>query len=454
MIYLEKVSFRDSIRNMNYNVKLVFLFSFFTSFGRGIWMGNVLTAYIYFFSDKSNITVGQTSLAMGLTMTIFVFPSGILADRIRRDIMLKVASLVGIAGLAVIQFGNSITTIFVALAFWGLFQAITRPALESIFADSVESGKRTKIYSWVHLVRQLAQAIGPFANVAFFFIFGNEWTLRNMKNVMLIGIIITFASIIIMVFFNDNKSLGSSSESIEEEMVTTNNDVQTRLSSRLTASKATKLIPILLVGSNIIIGVGAGMTIKYFPQFFIEQYKLEPSWVQIIMGVTAIFTGLSALLAQRFSIKRGRPLIIFSVQLIATLCLFGIALYPNIWLLVPLFVARGALMNAGQPLSRSILMDVVPKKKRGKWNSLETFAWGFFWNFSALIGGYLVGDVAALVFWKLSTVPQKFLISGDPLAGIVPKFWLVFIVTACVYLVGIIPLLFLIPLVGKERVAE
>ncbi|MCG3260680.1 MAG: hypothetical protein H7644_13090, partial [Candidatus Heimdallarchaeota archaeon] len=130
---MEKVSFRESIKNMNYNVKLVFLFSFFTSFGRGIWMGNVLTAYIYFFTNKSNIVVGQTSLAMGLTMTVFVFPSGYFADKIRRDILLKIASVVGVVGLVVIQFGNTITTIFIALALWGLFQALTRPSLESIF---------------------------------------------------------------------------------------------------------------------------------------------------------------------------------------------------------------------------------------------------------------------------------------------------------------------------------
>ena len=50
-------------------------------------------------------------------------------------------------------------------------------------------------------------------------------------------------------------------------------------------------------------------------------------------------------------------------------------------------------------------------------------------SFSALIGGYIVGDID-------------------------PRFWLVFVVTASIYLVGIIPLLFLIPLVGKEKYAE
>lgn len=434
---------------MNYNVKLAFAFSFVTSLGRGIWMGNVLSAYIYYFSDKSNITLGQTSLAMGLTMTIFVFPAGIFADRFRRDILLKVASVFGVASLAVILFGSNMLSIFVALSLWGFFQALTRPALESILADSLESGTRSRVYTWLHLVRQFAESIGPFVSVLLFFIFGDEWELPILKNVILVGILITACSIIIMEFFNDKKSLGSVSESIEEEIIPTEEDNNNGLSSRLSTRKSTKLIPYLLVGSNVIIGVGAGMTIKYFPIFFIEVYNMRPMWVQVIMGVTAIFTGLSAMIAQKFSLKRGRPLMIFIVQLLATLCLFGLIFYPAVWLLIILFIARGSLMNSGQPLSRSILMDVVPKKNRGKWNSLETFAWGFFWNFSALIGGYLVGDTPSRVFWTFDV-----LISGDPLAGFMPRFWLVFLVTACVYTVGIIPLLFLIPLVKKEKLVS
>ena len=87
-------------------------------------------------------------------------------------------------------------------------------------------------------------------------------------------------------------------------------------------------------------------------------------------------------------------------------------------------------MNAGQPLSRSILMDVVNKKNRAKWNSLEAIAWGLFWNVSAVIGGYLVGDVE----------PYNFRLN--------------FLVTGGIYILGLIPIIFLIPLVGKERIAD
>lgn len=429
---MANLAFRETIRSLNHNVKLAFIFSFLQSFGRGIWMGNVLSAYIFFFSNKSNILLGWTSAASGLTLTVFVFPAGYFADKIGRDKLLKIAAIVGVIGLGFIAFGKSLPFIFIALVFWGLFQALTRPSLESIIADSLESGKRSRVYSWLHLTRNFAMAIGPFVNVGLFLIFGDEWELNILRNVMLIGIAITLTSIAFMVFFSDKKSLGTSSESIEEELVEVEESKQNGFTSRLSKTQATKLIPYLLVGSNIIIGFGAGMTIKYFTIFFLDEtlYGMTPIVVQLIMGTTSIFTGLSSLIAQKYSLKRGRALIIFVVQFAATLCLFGIAFYPPIYILIPIFVARGSLMNAAQPLSRSILMDVVPKKNRGKWNSLETLAWGFFWNFSALIGGYLVGDIP----------PYNYRLN--------------FLVTACVYLVGIIPILFLIPLVGKEKLAE
>jgi MFS family permease len=441
---METVSVREIIKNMNLNVKLAFAFSFLTSLGRGIWMGNVLSAYIYYFSNKSNITLGQTSLAMGLTMTVFVFPAGYFADKFRRDILLKIASVFGIAGLAVILFGNSMISIFVALSLWGLFQAITRPALESILADSIESGRRSRVYSWLHFVRQVAQSFGPFISVFLFFLFGDEWELPILKNVILVGILVTLVSIIVMEFFNDKKSLGKVSESLKIEEEVVEEEKSNGLRSRL--PKGAKLIPYILVGSNVIIGIGAGMTIKYFPIFFIEVYNLKPMWVQVIMGITAVATGITGLTAQKLSMRRGRPLMIFLFQLSATLCLFALIFYPTIWLMVPLFVARGSLMNAGQPLSRSILMDVVPKKNRGKWNSLETLAWGLWWNFSALIGGYIVGDAPSRFSWTIEV-----LINQNPLEGYIPRFWLVFLVTACVYTVGLIPLLFLIPLVKQEN---
>ncbi|MHA1865734.1 MAG: MFS transporter [Candidatus Heimdallarchaeaceae archaeon] len=423
------MTFSEIVRKMNPNIKLAFGYSILQSFGRGIWMSNVLSAYIFFLTSESNKLLGWTSAATGITMTIFVLPSGFLADRFRRDILLRSAALAGLIGLLLIIIGNNIVYVFVALSLWGLYQALTRPSLEALIADSLESGTRTKIYSWLHLARQISSAIGPFFNIFLFLVFGNEWELSILKNVMILGMSFSALSIILLFLFSDKKSLGKESESIPEEL--TQKEIKRNgVGLPLSAEKAMKLIPILLVVSNVIIGFGAGMTIKFFPIFFLKQYELPPISVQIIMGLTAIFTGLSALLAQKYSLKKGRAEALFLFQLIATICLFVIAIYPPLYILIPIFIARGSLMNAGQPLSRSILMDVVNKKNRAKWNSLEAIAWGLFWNVSAVIGGYLVGDVE----------PYNFRLN--------------FLVTGGIYILGLIPIIFLIPLVGKERIAD
>ncbi|MFX0150809.1 MAG: MFS transporter, partial [Candidatus Hodarchaeota archaeon] len=272
----------------------------------------------------------------------------------------------------------------------------------------------------------------PFVNVGLFLILGDFWDLRILKSVLMVGILISMISLVIMVFLNDKRSLGKASEHLNSEYQKNNNNVKNNEVSNLYISNnknqvgsSRKKIIFILMASNLIIGMGAGMTIKFFPIFFMQIYTLAPIGVQLIMGATSILTGLTALGAQNFSLRRGRAEMIFVVQAIATSCLFLIALYPPIFVLIPIFLARGSLMNASQPLSRSILMDVVPKYHRGKVNSFQALAWGLFWNFSAAIGGFLIG-------------PSN-------------NYRLCFLITAGVYVTGTLPIILLIPLVAKEK---
>ena len=269
-------------------------------------------------------------------------------------------------------------------------------------------------------MRQLAASIGPFINVLLFLILGDVWELQILKTVMIVGMLLTMVSIGSMFFFSDQRTLGEKSESLSNGLNT--EDPQENAVNK----KRIRTIFIILILSSLIIGIGAGMTIKYFSIFFIEEYTLLPVAVQLIMGTTSIVTGIAGIIAQRLSKSKGRIQMIFAFEAAATICLFIIATYPTLWLLIPIFIMRGSLMNAGEPLSRSILMDIVPKKHRAKVNSIQTIAWGLFWNFSAVIGGYLVGDVRPF------------------------NFRLNFLVTASIYVFGVLPLIFLFPLVGKE----
>lgn len=425
-----------SFPKLNHNVRLVLLFTFMQSLGRGIWMGNVLSTFIYLLSDSSSELLGLTSAATGVTMTIVVFPSGFLADRLRRDWMLRAAAIFGLISVGILFFANNLTMIFVALIIWGLYQGITRPSLEAIFADSVPKGNRSILYSWRQLFGQIGMAIAPFLNIILFLIFGDEWDLSILKLVMIVGLIFSIISLVSMFFFSDKKSLEEPIEDpIESFSITPelgpnqnihplNKDTSTHARNKRRVIP-TKYVPYVLVGCNIIIGLGAGMTVKFFPVFFMEEYTLTPINVQIIFGLTSIATGLSGLLAQKLSRGSGRPQIIFLSQAIATACLGIIATYPPLWILIVIFILRGSFMNAAQPLSRSILMDIVPKEKRGIWNSLEALAWGLFWNVSAVVGGYLIGPAN--------------------------NFRLNFLVTMGIYVLGTLPIILLFKSVAREK---
>ena len=412
-------------KNNNTNVNLAYIYTALQSFGRGIWMGNVLSLYIVLFSEtsngifglSSNELLGITAGVSGIAMTAIVFPAGYMADKFPRDRILRISAFAGIIAMLSLGIASNIIMIMVALFLWGAFQGLSRPAFESILADSLPTGFRSGTYSRIHLVRQLSMSAGPFLNVILFLLFGDKWDINVLKSVMYVGIGVSLLSTGVLFFFKDERSLGEESEALfhaDDSLPDSDLKQQNHLA---------KKIAVLLVTSNVLIGMGAGMSIKFFPVFFRSLYHLQPIAVQIIMGITSIFTGFFALIAQKFSLKRGRAKMIFAVQLTATSCLIAIGFYPAIFLLVPLFIMRGALMNAAQPLSRSILMDVVPKKHRGKWNSIETVAWGLFWNASAVIGGFLIGD---------------------------NNFQRCFFITAGIYLIGSIPIILLIPLVKNE----
>ena len=86
-----------------------------------------------------------------------------------------------------------------ALVLWGAFQGFNRPALEALLADSIPTRGRSKTYAWLHLVRQVAMATGPFLNVFMFLFLGNEWHLNVLRIVMIVGLLISAVSVLALI---------------------------------------------------------------------------------------------------------------------------------------------------------------------------------------------------------------------------------------------------------------
>ena len=420
---------------LNPNVRVFYLFTFTQSLGRGIWMGNVLSLYIVILAEaveggilglSPNELLGVTSAATGIAMLATVLPAGYLADKWSTRGTIGIGTVMGTAGLAFLAFGSGILSIAVGLFLWGVFQGFTRPAAEAMLANSTPSGARSRIYSRAHVLEQIGSGSGPLLNVVLFLILGDLWELSILRTVMNVGLVVSLASAIIVLGLNKANALGDESEAIGHGKAEAAAHLAQEVSQKATTRRAKlrRLIPFAFLVSSFIIGSGAGMTVKFFPVFFKSIYDFQPVAVQLVLGGGLITTAFATWSAQRLSRRRGRGQMIVLLQGLAIACLIAMATYPAPALVVVLFVSRGALMNATAPLSRTIVMDYVPRKRRGVWSSLQTVAWGLFWNASALIGGFLIGE---------------------------NNFTRVFLVTAGVYVVGTAIIVPFVSAIHKEK---
>ncbi|MFX1534115.1 MAG: MFS transporter [Promethearchaeota archaeon] len=387
--------------HLNRNIQIAFIQSFFGSIGMGIMWG-VMPVFIAEITG-SIILLGLITTVSGIASTLILFPSGFLADYWRRDGLIIIGGFFAALGTFLVVMANSYEALLFAQIIIGFSQGLYGSPIEALIADSTETGLRSKIYSQLYFVRSVFSAIGPFLGVFLALLLGDYWGVEVLRSLLFFGAIIWFLGFISTLFMRDSRSLGKESES--------ENINPTQYTENQIARSSFK-VPIIIVLSGIIIGLGAGMTVQYFPLFFKDEtfpgYGLRPTQWYLILGSTQIVSGFVGIVAQQVSKRIGRVETMFSFQGIAVLAL--VMIIPNpiwgflgsisgfaAWAIVPpllpvifLFIFRNAFMNASNPLSRTIIMDKIAKRHRGKWNALEQLSWGFLWSFSAGIGGLIV----------------------------------------------------------------
>ena len=217
-------------------------------------------------------------------------------------------------------------------------------------------------------------------------------------------------------------------------------------------------IPKVLFAQGVIMSLGSGMTVKFFPLFFQNDMHFNPTQVQgVYVAVPiamALLSGLATLVAKRLgrvptiiifdvlgiSCLVGMvylktlvsPLLLAAIYVVSLRALFGAVqvavgalfssgswaraetiltrMYPNLPLrraqlhrmlrFIPpgthLPKVRTGLMNSTYPLANSIMMDCCPEHQRARWKSLESIM-TFGWCGSAALGGY-IADRHSYVF--------------------------------------------------------
>ena len=202
------------------------MYSFTYYLAGSIFASDLLSVFIYKLTGSSE-DVGNISGSRGIATVIFAFPVAYFADRFRRDRILKVGSIVGFVTLSCTVYVftqlkpgvKNLTILYVTFTGWGLFTVLTNPNLESIFADSVETGRRRHVMSQKSATISFAASFGPLLTIVYYVIQGEglkgTWKLDQLRLVLLGGAGICAFALAFLWLFDDDKSLGQESESAE-----------------------------------------------------------------------------------------------------------------------------------------------------------------------------------------------------------------------------------------------
>ena len=416
---------------------------------------DIVLCTLLFFS----IAVGYITCVMGLCQMIVAFPTGYFADRYRRDKILQSSSFAGMIAISATLlaiYKSSYHYMTFALATWGIAGGMFNPSLSAIFADSVPDGKRSQYFTQRAILTTLGNVTGPLVALFMFLFLGDKWTIRDCAIVMAFGQVISLPAMLMLCCFKDHEapSFGGTSSHADvdnaslqqslllDEATADSEAIETDLSAEITTGQgenlhhdasrcrciaSNRMTPSLIAMADVTAGLASGMSIRYFAVFLYDNLGLSPAIVQSLYVVTPLLQASLMQLARRLSLSFGRCHVTAcfkwtGITLMICVVISYVKGFPT-WLVCLLIVFRTAFMNSTSALTKSVLMDAVPRDERAKWSSLESLNM-FSWSGSAALGGFLVAyegilfNFCVTAFLQLlATIPVVILFPYDTADG-------------------------------------
>ncbi|MBB6097305.1 MFS family permease [Deinobacterium chartae] len=146
---------------------------------------------------------------------------------------------------------------------------------------------------------------------------------------------------------------------------------------------------------NLLVGVGAGLTIPYLNLFVEGKFGVPFAQLGTLFAWTSLATAVTVLIQPALVRRYGELKTILIVQggSLPFLVMLGFA--PSLLLVTAALFIRGALMNAAGPVYSAHAMARLSESDRGTYSALNSMMWNGGWALGSLISG---GVRAALEF--------------------------------------------------------
>jgi predicted MFS family arabinose efflux permease len=171
---------------------------------------------------------------------------------------------------------------------------------------------------------------------------------------------------------------------------------------------------------NVIVGIGAGLSIPFLNLYFSDVFNTPAHMIGIFYGLQQLLMIIGMLVAPVIAERIGKIRTIVISQMISIPFLIILGTTQYLVLAVLAFLTRATFMNMAQPLYINFAMEKVHHEDRPLTNALLTIAFTAGWGVSANVGGYLIEHysythplVMTSVFYLISTVITFYLFRNE-----------------------------------------
>lgn len=460
------------------NVTLMYWHVALFTIYQSICQWNLFDAYLSLLAKQkgfvnSNTWVGFAEGVIGLTSLVLSIPIGILVDSYNRSHLLKLTGFLGLGATLATAYAfayDHLTMLYTNLVLWGAFIGFQSTAAEAVFADSIEKGQAAQKYTRKGVLNTCGLSIGPLVMLVLFFFIGDKWHLRQLHIPLLLGCCFAPLCCIPLFLMQDPQPdfgehspaslttpllasvrrtpllipqspmlkrdrIGSHFSDFGSIEASPHHLPAPSLSPALEAADKEKpkkrsfgqrSVPYILTTADFVTEIGAGMSVRFFPLFFINDYGVSPTQLCAIFCFYPLAVSLAMHACEKLSSQIGRAQASFAFQVTGIFMLVLMTKLKSLAWVIVVFMLRGQLQNAAYPVDRSILVDYIPSKHRGRWNAIGSLT-TMTWSGSAVLGGFLSDKHD----YRFS-----------------------FLVTAGIYVLGVlcyVPLLWLVPRKNTEQ---
>ena len=74
-----------------------------------------------------------------------------------------------------------------ALCLWGAVQSIINGPAQALYADSIETGERSRYFTYAFSLCMVASVLGPVVAILLFVVHSDSWSPATLRTVFLVG---------------------------------------------------------------------------------------------------------------------------------------------------------------------------------------------------------------------------------------------------------------------------